>query len=565
VDIIIPTVHESLAIVRRTLVGCLEQDYPRHQVQIYVADDGHRSAVEQLARQYGVHYLARPDRRDAKAGNLNWALAHSRGDMIVIFDADMVPKPHALRRLIAPLVADPACAFVQAPQAFFNPDPFQHNLGLHQQLPNEQDFFMRTLEAARARFNAVLFVGSNAAFRRTALAAIGGFPTGTITEDAATSLLLQAHGWRGVFIPAIVAEGLAAESLGEFLGQRTRWCRGNIQVAKRWNPLTLPGLSPMQRLIYLSGTLYWYFGLQKLIYLAAPLAFLDLGIRSVFAPALTLVLLWLPSWATQWGTFRQLSHGTRTVWWSHVYEVVQAPSLAWAALAETLGWHLAHFRVTAKDLHQPSRQIVWPTFTVMGLLLIASLVGLLRSVALIHRHPAAWGFDVLADAWTLYNAAALVAGIAVSVDWPRWRTAERFAVQRPVTLSGPGYTGPAVTHDLSETGVALILPVPTSMAADARVTVTLEGTPLPGRIRRWEPENPKRLGVRWGPLTAEQYRVVWRLTYGQPTPFRVLPDPGLIALGHGLVRRWRIRVFAVQRKSASRTRPMPPPSQTLSG
>lgn len=50
---------------------------------------------------------------------------------------------------------------------------------------------MRRLQAGKDRFNAVMYVGSNTVFRRSALEEIGGFATGVITEDMATGMLLQ--------------------------------------------------------------------------------------------------------------------------------------------------------------------------------------------------------------------------------------------------------------------------------------------------------------------------------------------------------------------------------------
>ena len=96
-------------------------------------------------------------------------------------------------RKTVPYFHDGATAFVQVPQAFYNEDPFQYNMFSKDRIPNEQDFFMQTLQAGKDRFNAVMYVGSNTVFRRTALDEIGGFATGVITEDMATGMLLQGN------------------------------------------------------------------------------------------------------------------------------------------------------------------------------------------------------------------------------------------------------------------------------------------------------------------------------------------------------------------------------------
>jgi cellulose synthase (UDP-forming) len=269
VDVFIATYNEPLPMLRTTVAGALTMRYPG-TVNVYLCDDGERETVRALAEDFGVGYLTRTEHSHAKAGNLNNAMALSSGELIVTLDADMVPTAEFLERTVGHF-ADPTMAFVQAPQAFSNDDPFQYNLFSAAALPNEQDFFMRTLLAGKARFNAVMYVGSNTVFRRTALDEIGGFATGVITEDMATGMLLQSHGWRAEFVPDIVAAGAAPESFEDLLVQRDRWARGNVQTARKWNPLTLPGLSAMQRWLYADGVLYWYFGVFKFVYFLAPI------------------------------------------------------------------------------------------------------------------------------------------------------------------------------------------------------------------------------------------------------------------------------------------------------
>ena len=83
---------------------------------------------------------------------------------------------------------------MQTPQVLGNPDLFQYNLYLNTQISNEQDLFIREIQVGgRTRYNAGLHVGTNAIFRRKALDEIGGVPVGTIMEDMATGMLLQAR------------------------------------------------------------------------------------------------------------------------------------------------------------------------------------------------------------------------------------------------------------------------------------------------------------------------------------------------------------------------------------
>jgi hypothetical protein len=245
--------------LRTTVAGALTMRYPG-TVNVYLCDDGERETVRALAEDFGVGYLTRTEHSHAKAGNLNNAMALSSGELIVTLDADMVPTAEFLERTVGHF-ADPTMAFVQAPQAFSNDDPFQYNLFSAAALPNEQDFFMRTLLAGKARFNAVMYVGSNTVFRRTALDEIGGFATGVITEDMATGMLLQSHGWRAEFVPDIVAAGAAPESFEDLLVQRDRW--GRLAGESSWVSADDSGVTfgfsfapmPPQQFVPLVGTI----------------------------------------------------------------------------------------------------------------------------------------------------------------------------------------------------------------------------------------------------------------------------------------------------------------------
>jgi len=191
VDIFIATYNESIEILRKTIAGCQNISYPRELLGIYLCDDGRRQEAQLLCEEMGISYICREDNLHAKAGNLNNALSRTDGEFVMLLDADMVPKSGFLNKTLG-YFTDAKVGFVQTPQVFYNPDPFQFNLKFDDSIPNEQDFFMLEIQGGRANYNAVLHVGTNAVFRRSALDKIGGIPTGTIPEDMATGSLHQA-------------------------------------------------------------------------------------------------------------------------------------------------------------------------------------------------------------------------------------------------------------------------------------------------------------------------------------------------------------------------------------
>ena len=201
VDVFVPTYNESVELVRKTLLAARAMDYPH---KTWLLDDGRRPEMEALARQLGCGYLARADNEHAKAGNLNHALAHSSGEFVVVFDADHAPRRDFLVKTLG-YFDDEDVAFVQTPQDFYNLDSYQHRWrGKGRTVWTEQSLFFRVIQRGKDYWNAAFFCGSCAVVRRSALDEIGGFATGTVTEDLHTSLRLHARGLQ-VGLPRRVA------------------------------------------------------------------------------------------------------------------------------------------------------------------------------------------------------------------------------------------------------------------------------------------------------------------------------------------------------------------------
>ncbi len=199
VDVLVLTFHEDIGLLEKTAAACLRLKYAGDFLRIHICDDAARPEVEELSRRLNINYIKRDRPDNAKAGNINNALGQTSGALVLVLDADMIVRQDFLEKTV-PYFLRPETGFVQAPQTFYNPDPFQHNLRLDRRVPNEQDLFMRHIEPCRASANAVLHVGTNAVFRRSALEKAGGVPYGSVTEDLALGLLVESLGYEGFTI-----------------------------------------------------------------------------------------------------------------------------------------------------------------------------------------------------------------------------------------------------------------------------------------------------------------------------------------------------------------------------
>ncbi len=475
VDVLIPTYNEPEAIVRRTVIGALAMTYARKRV--FVLDDARRPEIEALAARLECGYITRPDNRHAKAGNLNHALGVTGGDLIAIFDADHVPVRSFLAETTG-YFEDARVALVQTAQHFFNPDPFERNLGLTDRIPPEQTFFYHVVQPGNDFWNSAFFCGSCAVLRRSALVAIGGFRTRTVTEDAHTSLALHARGFRSVYLRKPLAAGLATETLAAHARQRVRWARGMAQVLRVDCPLFKRGLSLAQRLNYFNAMLHFFFGIPRLIMLTAPLTFLFFGAHPIRADALAVVAYILPHIGLSTIANSMIGKQYRHSFWASVYEVTIAPFTAGVTLLALINPRLGRFNVTDKGALVDRARFDFATARVTlallglsGAALALAFPARLVLFSLSAADPTELDAIVMNSLWALGNLITLVAATCVAYEQPQQRTAPRIKRALPCEIRVGDETLAGQTWDLSEGGVRVVLTHPTPVPAECRIAI----------------------------------------------------------------------------------------------
>ena len=287
VDVFVCTYDEAVRIVEPTLIGCRAIPVPH---TTYLLDDGRRPEMAELAARLGAHYVTRPDNAHAKAGNINHALPETRGELILMLDADHVPLPDILDATLG-YFADPEVALVQTPHDFSNRDSVQHTKTTR----HEQSMFYDVIAPGKDRHNAMFWCGSATVVRRSALESVGGVLTDTVAEDFHTTIAMHALGWRTRYHPETLVQGLAPHDLAGFLLQRARWARGNLAVFRtKQNPMICRGLSPKQRISYFASLFNYFAALQRVALIAVLTTMLVSGWLPMHASPAVLIALWLP-------------------------------------------------------------------------------------------------------------------------------------------------------------------------------------------------------------------------------------------------------------------------------
>jgi cellulose synthase/poly-beta-1,6-N-acetylglucosamine synthase-like glycosyltransferase len=264
VDIYLPICGESFDIIANTWKYVKNLDWPALLLNVYVLDDGWSDKAQELAASMGFHYIRRDNRPHLKkAGNIRNAFGKTKGDFIVILDADFCPRPDFISELMPYMISDDKIAIMQSPQFF---EVNNKQTWIEQAAGSVQELFYRLIQVSRNTWGASICVGSCAMYRRAALEPQGGtFPI-EHSEDLHTGFSMLLAGLKVKYVPINLAMGVCPDTLPAFFIQQYRWCTGSTSLMTNklfWNHK----LNFMARLSFLSGMLY-YFATSSAIFLS---------------------------------------------------------------------------------------------------------------------------------------------------------------------------------------------------------------------------------------------------------------------------------------------------------
>ncbi len=272
VDVFLTVCGEDPSLVNNTLSHVVKLAYPG-EMRVHVLDDGASPVVEGLASRYGVRYLARPGSDFKKAGNLQYALERTEGDIVLILDADYAVRSDFLMQTV-PYMDEPSVGIVQTPQYQLTEKRMKW---LERCAGATQEMFYRFIQPSRSAVGATICCGGSALYRRKALDAIGGFPLIGTSEDIYTGLEMAQLGFVNQYVPVLASTCASPDELDSFISQQYRWCEGSLTLVTSSRFHANRTMSLGQRLCYWSGFLYY----------------LSTAIMSLLAPVGVLIMLLL--------------------------------------------------------------------------------------------------------------------------------------------------------------------------------------------------------------------------------------------------------------------------------
>jgi len=274
VSIIVPVKDEE-KVVGRLLEAFLNIDYPPEKREVVLVEDGSVDKTVEVCTEYTRRHpdqvkLVRRSVSDGKPSALNYALKHVRGEVVGVFDADNVPEPDVLMTSVE-YFEDSSIAVVQGRQCSINADENMLSKFVDYEEAVRFEAYIRGKDILR------LFVpitGSCYFIRRDVLLDVGGWDDGCLTEDMEMALRLTRRGCKIKYAPEVRSWQENPVSLIELIRQRTRWFRGDMEMALRYGKLmTQPNRRSVDAEMTLVGP--FLFILCLLSYFFGPLAFLS--------------------------------------------------------------------------------------------------------------------------------------------------------------------------------------------------------------------------------------------------------------------------------------------------
>lgn len=236
VTIQLPLFNE-LYVVKRLIAAAAAIDYPRELLEIQVLDDSTdetvqiASAVVEEYRQKGfdIAYIHRTNRTGFKAGALEEGLKVAKGQFVAIFDADFLPHPDCIKKMIH-FFTDEKIGMVQMRWSHINGD--YSLLTKIQSIMLDGHFVVEQMARNRSG-NFFNFNGTAGMWRREAIEGSGGWQHDTLTEDTDLSYRAQLMGWRFIYLLDEEAPAELPVEINAFKAQQRRWAKGLIQVAMK--------------------------------------------------------------------------------------------------------------------------------------------------------------------------------------------------------------------------------------------------------------------------------------------------------------------------------------------
>ncbi len=272
VTIQLPLFNERY-VAERIIESTAAIKWPKDRLEIQVLDDSTdetldvtKKCIQRLqADGYTISLHHRIDRTGQKGGACREAMEVASGEFIAIFDADFIPDPEFLQKVMPCFNGKETLGMVQTRWGHINPE--YSLLTKAQTIAIDTHFAIEQVSRSGSNwfYN---FNGTGGVWRKVCIIDAGGWQDDTITEDLDLSYRAQMKGWKFHYCTDVVNPAELPIQLTAYKSQQFRWAKGSIQTAKKLLFKVLKTEEPIakkfQALLHLS-----YYSMHPLLLLNA--------------------------------------------------------------------------------------------------------------------------------------------------------------------------------------------------------------------------------------------------------------------------------------------------------
>jgi cellulose synthase/poly-beta-1,6-N-acetylglucosamine synthase-like glycosyltransferase len=229
VSVLVP-MHNEEKVAAHVLQALVDCDYDWSKLEILAVDDRSEDRTGEIIDQFASKYaivkaIHRSRGPGGKGAALRVASAQARGEILLLFDADYVPGRSMIKFLVAPF-CDPEVGAVMGRVV---PDNGGATL-LAGLLELERSAGYQIGQQARFNLNLTpQFGGTVGGVRSSVLKGIGGWNSGSLTEDTDLTFRLLMRGWKVAYVNRAECYEEAPETWQVRSRQIRRWATGHTE------------------------------------------------------------------------------------------------------------------------------------------------------------------------------------------------------------------------------------------------------------------------------------------------------------------------------------------------
>lgn len=225
--------YKEAKILNQFIKAMENLDYPKNKLQILLlieSDDTQTyEAAKALKLKAPFQIVVVPDSMPkTKPKACNYGLTQANGDYIVVFDAEDIPEPQQLKKVVLAFqnASNQKIGCIQAKLNFYNP---RQNLLTRIFTAEYSTWFDLILTGLQSLNAPIPLGGTSNHFPLTLLKKLGGWDAFNVTEDCDLGMRLVKKGYSTAIVNSTTWEEANSENKNWFW-QRTRWIKGYVQT-----------------------------------------------------------------------------------------------------------------------------------------------------------------------------------------------------------------------------------------------------------------------------------------------------------------------------------------------